>query len=122
MVAMRKGRVRWWMWAAAVLLAAGSARAQDGTAESGEWLLSLQASSLLGGLERVNVDVPVVSKLPDFRLKVVQPDVMALSPDMLEPKLRGLELQVLRPGFWVGYDWSEEGEAPRATFSIQREF
>jgi len=49
-------------------------------------------------------------------------DAMSLSPEALEPKLRGVELQLPRSGLWVGYDWSEEGETPRATFSIQREF
>ena len=110
-------------WMAVVLAAGGSALAQEEGGESSEpRLLSLQASSVMGGLEQVNVDMPLMARLPDFRLKMVQPDAMSLSPDALEPKLRGVELQLPLSGIWVGYDWSEEGETPRATFSIQREF
>ena len=110
-------------WMAVVLAAGGSALDQEEGGESSEpRLLSLQASSVMGGLEQVNVDMPLMARLPDFRLKMVQPDAMSLSPDALEPKLRGVELQLPLSGIWVGYDWSEEGETPRATFSIQREF
>ena len=110
-------------WMAALLAAGRGAPAQEEGGESSEpRLLSLQASSVMGGLEQVNVDMPLMARLPDFRLKMVQPDAMSLSPDALEPKLRGVELQLPRSGLWVGYDWSEEGETPRATFSIQREF
>ncbi len=82
-------------WMAAVLAAGGSALAQEEGGESSEpRLLSLQASSVWSGLEQVNVDMPLMARLPDFRLKMVQPDAMSLSPDTLEPKLRGVELQL----------------------------
>lgn len=109
----------------AVALELGGVVAQA-QAESGEStaprLLSLQASTVLGGLEKVHRELPLTARLPDFRLKVIQPDLLGLNSAILEPQLRGIELQLPRSGIWVGYDWSDEGEVPRATFSIQHVF
>ena len=104
-------------------LGGGVAQAQSESGESsGPRLLSLQASTVLDGLEKAHVDMPLAARLPDFRLKVVQPDIMGINSQWLEPQLRGIELQLPRSGIWVGYDWSSEGEVPRATFSIQHDF
>lgn len=95
---------------------------EEAGGSAGPRLLSLQASAIRGGLEKINMDMPLTALLPDFRLKVVQPDIMDMNSQWLEPQLRGIELQLLRSGIWVGYDWSDEGEVPRATFSIQHDF
>ncbi|MDD2240751.1 MAG: hypothetical protein PHI93_08850 [Kiritimatiellae bacterium] len=116
-------------WRLLVLLAValgvghGDVWAQEEVGESSaSRLLTLQASAVLDGLDKVHVELPLAARLPDFRLKVVQPDMLDLTADVLEPQLRGIELQVPRSWIWVGYDWSDEREAPRATFSIQRDF
>ena len=108
--------------AVALGLGAGIVRAQGEGGSAGPRLLSLQASTVLDGLEKINVDTPLTARLPDFRLKVVQPDIMDINSQWLEPQLRGIELQLPRSGIWVGYDWSSEGEVPRAAFSIQHDF
>jgi len=117
------GRARTGWLGLAAAAAAATALAQDGGGETGKGrLLTLETSAMESALERVNLRLPFANNLPDLRVKVEQPEAFRLDPELLEPRVRGVEFSLPMEGAWLGYEWAGDGEDPRATFSIRRGF
>jgi hypothetical protein len=81
--------------------------------------LTLGTESFRGSLEEA---APAFERWPDVRLKLEAPAEVSLSVLEQDPRVRGIEIRLPMSWFWMGYEWAAEGDEPRATFSIQREF
>ena len=106
-----------------LLLAAAAFGSETVPAPAGENrgapLLTLSSSLLRSAVGGTGT----VWRLPDFRLKVESPAWESLwTPSEMEGRVRAVEIRLPMPDVWVGYETAPEGDNPRATFSIQREF
>ena len=85
-------------------------------------LLTLSSPMIRSGMDRMNLLWLIPEKVPDFRLKLERPAWGPLTAAELESRLRGVEVRLPLEGLWVGYETPADGEASRATLSIQRGF
>ncbi len=102
---------------AAGLFAGPTACAQDLAAGVS---LTLDSSAVRMVFERGR---PGFKHLPDIRIKLHQPEEIAVTPLELNPQVRGIEIRLPLTRVWIGYERLDDDEEPhRVTVSLRRKY